>query len=293
MNLISDIIISMKNTFAKTNFFGASSKPLISDDALKIFACITMLIDHLAMGLFAYLMHDGHFIPGLLAAENIQVYHVLRHIGRTAFPIFCFLLVQGFFYTHSKKKYCLNLFLFALISEFFYDFALLSDKDYHSLSPLTLWTANKEIYLDDQNVYFTLLLGFICVCACDFFRKKYLNTESSLIAKVLTLLLCALITLTCCLCAVFLKTDYSYKGIILIMIFYIFSSNRPLQLLVGYIFISLANPAEAYAIFGFGLLSLSNGHRSQMAHKAKYAYYSFYPVHLCLIFLLRVFLLRN
>lgn len=55
--------------------------------------------------------------------KKIVAVNICHILGRIAFPIFCFLLVEGFFHTHNLKKYILNLGIFALISEPIYDLA--------------------------------------------------------------------------------------------------------------------------------------------------------------------------
>ena len=79
-------------------------KKCISQEMLKIIACVTMLLDH-------------------IGATMVSGYG-LRIIGRIAFPIYCFLLVEGFTYTRNKAKYAMRLFVFALISEVPFDLAL-------------------------------------------------------------------------------------------------------------------------------------------------------------------------
>jgi len=73
---------------------------------LKIIAIITMLIDHIG--------------AVLLDTSTIE-YFACRIIGRLSFPIFCFLIIEGFTHTKNNKKYLLRLFIFAIISEIPFD----------------------------------------------------------------------------------------------------------------------------------------------------------------------------
>ena len=101
-------------------------KKIISGSTLKILAMIFMVIDHfgqvvLKNGIILhapYSMFTDEQFDMLMSTVNIC--HIL---GRIAFPVFCFLLVEGFFHTHNLKKYILNLGIFALISEPVYDLA--------------------------------------------------------------------------------------------------------------------------------------------------------------------------
>ena len=108
-------------------------RPNLSQEGLKIIACISMLLDH---------------IGALLLP---QVYW-LRAIGRLAFPIYCYLLAEGAYRTKSPVKYGLRLGIGAVISEIPLDFACFG---------MLVW--------QEQNVMFSLLLGFlmaICMIKC-------------------------------------------------------------------------------------------------------------------------------
>lgn len=93
---------------------------------MKIVAMFFMVIDHLGQVVLKngiilnapYSMFTDEQFSDLMSAVNIC--HIL---GRISFPIFCFLLVEGFLHTHSLKKYFFNLGLFAIISEPIYDLA--------------------------------------------------------------------------------------------------------------------------------------------------------------------------
>ncbi|MBQ7000900.1 MAG: TraX protein [Oscillospiraceae bacterium] len=101
-------------------------KKCISQEGLKLAACLTMLIDHIG----------AIFVPGYL----------LRCIGRVSFPIYCFLLAEGAVHTRDCKKYGLRLLLATILSELPYDLAFYGT-----------WTMNK------QSVMPTLLCGFLAV----------------------------------------------------------------------------------------------------------------------------------
>ena len=107
----------------------------ISGYWLKVIAVVSMLIDHTS----AVILEQ---IPGL---ENPAF--LMRIIGRAAFPIYCFLLVEGFYHTRSRAKYAGRLFLFALISEVPFDLAF----------SRRMWD------FSSSNVFFTLLFGLLVI----------------------------------------------------------------------------------------------------------------------------------
>ena len=133
----------------------------ISGSTLKMIAIVTMLIDHIGAAVLArLLMVNGlgeldqtntDAIMQWLSANGALywMYTVMRMIGRVAFPIFCFLLVEGFLHTHDVKKYAMRLGLFALISEIPFDLAF----------------SSKILEFNYQNVFFTLFIGLLTMIA--------------------------------------------------------------------------------------------------------------------------------
>ena len=114
------------------------TRPGLSGTALKLAACITMLIDHLGASCIEATYGVAYRTP----PQILQLDRVLRLIGRLAFPIFCFLLVEGFLHTHDVKKYIGRLFLFGLLSEVPFDMAFFKT----------------PFHWGNQNVYWTLAL---------------------------------------------------------------------------------------------------------------------------------------
>ena len=77
----------------------------ITGNSLKMLAVITMLIDHVAVGIVLLWLNNQTDITVEQYNSYFEAYRVMRGIGRLAFPIYCFMLVEGFFHTHDVKKY--------------------------------------------------------------------------------------------------------------------------------------------------------------------------------------------
>ena len=88
---------------------------ILSGSTLKVIAVVTMLIDHIGAILLSMYQPALKTLFTLFGREY-SVYLIFRDIGRVAFPIFCFLLLEGFLHTHDRFRYGMNLFIFSLIS---------------------------------------------------------------------------------------------------------------------------------------------------------------------------------
>ena len=244
---------------------------------LKIIALITMLIDHIG----------SIFFPEML---------FLRFIGRLAFPIYAFLLVQGYLHTTNTpkfKKYISRMALFAFISEISFD----------------LCFYQKPIYLGYQNVYFTLLLGLLALYTYELLEKKNKDGFYSILAfSVLAFLL---------------KSDYNVIGIIFIFMFYFNEKwkqekkNPKLQkrlftlmfviltlieiVLNSYslefkaLIISFTQYTWAYLgiLLAMPLISKYNGQLGLKTKTTQLIFYWFYPVHLTIIYFINYLLMSR
>ena len=236
-----------------------STRRSFSGTALKTIACITMLVDHIG----ASCIEAGILTPGLdsgtLSRDTLSTYPlyrldmVLRFTGRLAFPIFCFLLVEGFVHTRDVKKYVRRLFLFALISEVPFDLAFF----------------RTSFALDHQNVYWTLALGVLAMAGL----KHYEKPDGSASWKGL---LCAA---GCTLAALLACTDYDGIGVFIICALYLTRGDRKRQCIVG----ALLFLFELTAPLAFVLVWFYNGQRGACSPLQKKAFYWFYPVHLSVL----------
>lgn len=89
-----------------------------------------------------------------------------------------------------------------------------------------------------------------------------------------------------CLIAILLRTDYTFMGVILIVMFYGFRGKK-LQLTIAVLFVTFAlgGLIEGLASLSLILIFLYNNEKGP---SAKYLMYAFYPVHLLILYLIRV-----
>jgi len=208
----------------------------LSGSSLKVIAMVTMVIDHTA----CYFVSDG------------WEYECMRGIGRIAFPIFAFLIAEGYRHTRRKWDYGRNLLIFAFISEI--PWMLLHTDGSH-------------------NVLFTLLAGFCCIAILDKLRSH----------KVMLILLVLLIAFS----ASVLNSDYGRQGVALILIFYLFKDKSLLQLLFILPLFYDFHPLGILA--SLGMINMYNGERGFIKGSySKYLFYAFYPCHLMVIWALLV-----
>lgn len=213
----------------------------LSGSALKVIAMISMVIDHIAL----YLMEYGTVL-----------YETMRCIGRIAFPVFAFLIAEGFIHTKSRYRYFFTLLGFAVISEI--PWYLLNSAD------------------GTHNVMFTLALGVATLM----FLENLLQRS---------LVLGFLWTLGMAELASWLGVDYEWRGILLIVILYLFNRHghsfpysKGMQFFCT--FALIMHYGVIGAVMACMILYLYNGTRGFVqGNIAKYGFYAFYPVHLLLM----------
>ena len=147
----------------------------VSGSALKCIAMASMLTDHIGYVLFPQ-------------------YLILRMIGRLAFPIYCFLLVEGAMHTGNIRKYEIRLLAFALISELPFDYAFYGG-----------------IRWESQNVFFTLLFGVLAIDLAQQSKNKLM------VGLIFVLMVAA---------AEVMGTDYGGAGIVFIFCYYLLYDRK-------------------------------------------------------------------
>ena len=201
---------------------------------LKWIAVLTMAVDHVGAVLFPQ-------------------YLIFRYIGRISFPIFCFLLIEGFFHTRNIEKYMVRLGIFALISEIPYNLAF----------------SNMLLDTSKQNVFFTLFLGVAMM--------YILEKSGSPWLKIIWVSLFSWMS-------ILLRCDYTYKGILLIGIYYYLRDNWNIKAVLGSGWnFFWGNTIQFYGAFATIPICMYNGERGK---SMKYFFYAFYPVHLLVLYVI-------
>ena len=226
-------------------------KKCLTNFDLKLIALIMMTIDH-----FAVLFHPFG-------------YPFLRSMGRLSFPIFAFLLVEGYIHTKNFKKYISRIFLLALISEIIDDYVF----------------SKQIINFSINNIFFTLGFGLIVLYLIDkstLIIEKYVKEKIDF--YIIKYLVISLIVLTFSFFSFILNISYDIYGILLISLLYIFKDKKLiLYLSIILITILYPYPLQIFSLFAFLLIYFYNG---KLGRKSKYFFYLYYPSHLIVLYLL-------
>lgn len=212
---------------------------------LKLIALTSMIIDHY----------------GAIFQGNVELYRI---IGRLAFPIYCFLLVEGYFHTKDVKKYAQRLFIFAIISELPFDLAFFN-----------------KLEFTHQNIFFTLFIGLGAMYVLDNKEGKY-NFNKSAVFFVAGIL------------AIVFSVDYNIIGIIYILAFYFtrdFPKLKKFSALALIIFITnivSASATQQFALLALPIIFLYNGKLGPKNKPLQMLFYSAYPLHLLIFYIIKI-----
>lgn len=226
----------------------------LSGNGLKLIACVCMLADHGAKTLHA---------PAALHFILSDV------VGRISFPLFCFLLVEGYFHTGNLRRYLSRLFALALLSEIPFDLAM----------------KGKLFDLEWQNTVWLLFTGLLmCHLLTGIREKGDLHYRAALLLQLGCVILFAAL-------AYLLHLDYGAEGIGAIAFLYYLHGRLPgnprKEALLALFWACLVlNGITLEAPFTFlSLLPVYFYNRQAGSGKFKTFFYLFYPLHLLLLIL--------
>lgn len=243
-------------------------KGLFSSFSLHILAMALMLCDHLWATMFPYL-------------------EWMTCIGRIAFPIFAFMIAEGFYYTRNRKKYLLRMFIFALISEI----------------PFNLIMTSSWINPFHQNVLFTFCLGILFMMLIE--KIKTIKTKSEKGTIIVKWLLIGLVFLLSMAVGLITFVDYFAIGVATVLVFYLFREKTWYNLIIQIVLLYWLNfsvlggygydlsilgfdfflAQQGIAIFALIPIWLYNGRQGYHKKWFQYFCYGFYPGHLLILYI--------
>ena len=221
----------------------------ITGTALKWIALLTMIVDHVAYTAEPVL--------------NETAYLVMRGIGRLAFPLFTFCIVEGFLHTKSLPKYALRLGIFAVLSEV----------------PFDMMVKQSWVYFGHNNVLWTFLILLAVLFGLDRIRKRFAGVPEILLSLLTVAAGAGLACVT--------NTDYSWCGVVLGSVFFLFRDKKWLMLGLAALTLaceSIENWIELVALASLGLILCYDGRKSLIERELpRYFFYVMYPLHLLML----------
>ena len=235
----------------------------ISSVGLHVIAMVLMLMDHMWATVFTN--------AGWLTA-----------VGRLAFPIFAFMIVEGFSYTKNLKKYAIRMILFALISEI----------------PFNLVVANSVFYPLHQNVLLTFLIGFGLIWINE--KAKDRKTFARILVAAITVVMGYIL-------GIISFCDYYSAGVLTVLVFYFFRGRKwwnfvlqalclwyiNTEILSGFYYewnifgMEIEVLRQSFAMFALVPIWLYKGKQGFYNKGIKALYYLFYPAHLFVLWMIR------
>ena len=232
------------------------NKPELTSFGLHLLAMGLMLCDHICLAL----------MPDRLW---------MTCVGRLAFPIFAFLVAEGFVRTRSRARYARRLLIFAIVSEV----------------PFDLLAAGRPVYPLRQNVLWTFLIALGCM--------QLLEWAKADPRPAARFVLGAGAVLGGFLAGTAFMVDYFGPGVWTVLVFYFFRGDgwrQRLGQLLCLLFLNgwllagqtvllggLALPIQAFAVLALPFIWLYRGRQGPHGRAVRWLFYGFYPAHLLVL----------
>ena len=277
--------------------------------AIKLLALVTMVIDHSAYYLYASsLIEHG-------------LYFAMRTVGRIAFPLYAFLLVNGFEKTSNRGRYLSRLVLFAAVSQLPYTVVFSYENYSHSAASgfALLW----PWYVVVPAVLAVCAVWYFCVrrdasviglaaalalavvqlsaggaCLLGFETNVFYTLAVSLAgmsvlamlanrpANIGQTLACLAAFIICALC-ILPHSDYGWYGFALMMLLWMSRRSKPMQaaVLLLWSYAEYAVYIHNWAYFAAAALAVIPVllYNGRRGRPVKLFFYMIYPLHLAVL----------
>ena len=229
---------------------------LLTAHELKVIAAAAMFFDHFVSVFFPH---------------NMLLNLIFRLLGRTAAPVFCFFIAQGFYYTSNLKKYIIRLLILAVISHLPYNLSF------------------GYSFFQATSIIWPLVLGLLALTA-------YKSPKVHIILKLVIIVVC---------CALSYRANWNFIAVLWILGFGVFHGNFKRQV-AAFTIIGVVHLLWQLRRYGFfdeiypqwfqlgiflavPLLALFSGKPGKKSPFTAWFFYVFYPAHLILLYVLYTF----
>ena len=244
---------------------------------LKLLAIICMLLDHVAYAFLSY---------------QTLLYQIMRFFGRITAPVMCFMLVEGYMHTANFSKYCLRMFIFAMLAYFPYIYLV-----YPGMM------VNHEIgFVRDYNMLFTLLICLYLIFAIDKIGSFEASKGQYYLTVFLLILVAILLSLPCdwfIFAPLFTANFYMNRNnekrrdIITAVICTALFVYMSYQMILGGFPFNEAIVYNLYSLGAFMTIPLIRAYNHKNGRwDMKYFFYAYYPLHLLIIDIVKYLRMR-
>ncbi len=228
-----------------------NKRKFFTGNQLKVIAAIAMVIDHIGACLFPQLT-------------------VLRIIGRLAYPIFAFMIAEGFEHTKNRKKYLIRMVVMAVFLQLVYAVVVRSAF---------------------QCIFITFSLSIVLCMLADNAMKRN-NTINWALFALAVIVVCFYTTvLPDILAGTGFAVDYGFFGVMLpVAVFMARTKNAKLIIFTVMLCLlwTVCGYIQGFALMTVPLIAMYNGERGR--RRLKNFFYIFYPVHMAVIYLIQLFI---
>jgi hypothetical protein len=236
----------------------------LSGNALKIIAIIAMTIDHVTWLIY----------PGYPVAPVPIILHV---IGRITAPVMMFFISEGYHYTRSRKKYLGRLLIFAVISHV----------------PYTMFSSFNFIPgIPTTSVIWPFAMGVLALMI----DQGDILPNAKRWQRTALIWICFILTLpsTWSMAAAYSillmgrhRGDFKRQMLDMAKVLAVYS------VICGFLFAPVYGLIHIGIIIPIMLLTFYNGTRGTVGDKAmKWLFYIYYPVHLLILGIIKIFILH-
>ena len=223
----------------------------LNNNQLKIIAMVTMLIDHIGVGLFS----------------NVLFFRI---IGRISFPIFAYMIAEGCTYTRKRASYLGKIALLGVGCQLVYAIAM------------------QDFY---QGILITFSLSILTIYAIDGLLRNSNAASAGIVVATLGAVVFLTMIAPEIWKKYGFGVDYGILGVLFPVAVYYAKEKRGKLMATVLMMLSMGvglGGVQWYAFLAFPFLLVYNGKRG--TRNLKYLFYIFYPSHLVLIYLLGLLL---